>query len=235
MTWKVASKAAAYYGFAVAGDVESKADAGHELRVLVVHAILRHAGVAGEHHAGRQRAELGRTLVRRVVGGIECSLRSDPVRPGGEVFPADAVVQGEAGSHLPAVLGVNPWEVVAVVDQLIVPLAESSHKALLEVRRRIDVAAERTETEAAVRGVDVDHVEPAQIGSASEGKIVGSFHPVQVVVEGVVVAVPGRKRRGRRPEITGDGRLQIGAGRRLPDVLHSKCGDVRTDRKSTRL
>jgi hypothetical protein len=59
-----------------------------------------------------------------------------------------------------------------------------------------------------------------------------AFYPVHVVVEGVVAANPACKRGGPGAEIAGNGRGQIGAGRRLPEVLHSVPGDVLASRRS---
>ena len=61
-------------GLAIAEDVVGEADARHELLVLVVDAVGRDAGIAGEHHAGGQGAELRCALVGGIVGGIECGL-----------------------------------------------------------------------------------------------------------------------------------------------------------------
>ena len=225
------AEAAADDGFAVAEDVVGEADTRHELRVLVVDAVRGHAGIAGEHHAGGQGAELGRALVGGVVGGIECGLEGNLVGPGGEGFPAQAVVQGQAASRLPAVLRVDAGEVVAVVDQLVVALAEAGHEAHLEVRHCVGVlvggagdrVGGRAEAEGAVRTEHVGDVELAQLKVSAECEVVCAFHPVEIVVEGVVVAVPACEGRGRCAEVTGDGGGEIGAGVGLPDVvLHQR-------------
>src|ERR1039458_4605062 len=93
-------------------------------------------------------------------------------------------------------------EVVAVVQELVVALVESSHKAKLEVchcvgiliGRASDLVSGSTEAEATVRLEHVGHVEFAQLNVSAKGDVVGSLHPVQIVVEGVVVAEPTSER-----------------------------------------
>ena len=118
--------AAANRRLAIAEDVVGKTDTGHELLVLVIHAVDREARVTREHHAGRQarssrccgNGELGGARVGRILGGAECGLVADLVVPGRKQFPAQAIIQGEAMIDLPTVLGIDGREVTAVVGLL---------------------------------------------------------------------------------------------------------------------
>ena len=49
----------------------------------------------------------------------------------------------QPASHLPAILGIEAGEVVAVVDLLEVPLGKAGHEAHLEIRRRIGILVGR--------------------------------------------------------------------------------------------
>ena len=105
---------------------------------------------------------------------------ADPVGPGSEGLPAQAVVEGAGGVGLPTVLGVDAGEVVAVVDELVVALAESGHEAHLEVGHGIgilvggaaDLVGGGAEAESAVGLVDVGDVELAELNVSAEGEVV---------------------------------------------------------------
>ena len=132
--------------------------------------------------------------------------------PWGELFPAHAIVKLQPAIHLPTVLDIEAGEVVLIVELLEVPLLEIAHEAHLEVRRRIgivvrgaaDLVGHRSEGEAAVRLIVVGHVESAQLNVPAECDVVVAYDPVQVVVQGVVVAKPACKRGGRGAEIAAD-------------------------------
>ena len=115
--------------------------------------------------------------------------------PRGEDFPAHAVVQLQLVIDLPAILGIQAGEVVPVVQVLVVPLWKEVMKPTWKfamalgywyVCRRLRGLT--VEAEAAVRLIDVHHVELAHLNVPAKGEVVIAFHPVQVVVERVVVA-----------------------------------------------
>ena len=125
---------------------------------------------------------------------------------------------------------------VAVFKQRKVSLLESRHVALLVVRHGVGIGGGRTESESAVRLIVVVNIDFADLEVPADGKVMLAFYPVQVVVEGIVVAQPARKRRRTCAEKAGDAGGEIGAGGRLPECrsdtrAHSKGGDVLASRR----
>jgi hypothetical protein len=130
-SWIEDARAAAHHGLAIAGQVVGEAETRHELQVLVSCTVGRNAGVAGsEQHARGQGGELAGSLVRRVGAGEEFLQLSGVVVPGGEFFPAHAVVQLQPAVYLPAVLGIEAGEVVPIVHLLEVSLLKEFMKPI---------------------------------------------------------------------------------------------------------
>ena len=162
------------------------------------------------------------------------------VVPGSEGLPAQAVVELQAAIGFPAVLRVDAGEVVAIVDELIVALAEAGHEAHEEVAVGVgigvggaaDLVGDAVEAEGAVRGVDVGDVDLGELDVTAEGEVVIALDPVEVVVEGVVVAAPCGVGGGCGAEVAGDGGLQERAGVGLPDVGDAVVGDLGAARRT---
>ena len=172
--------------------------------------------------------------VRNVIGGNEFLQIAVTVRPRGELLPAYAVIHCQVGIDLPAILGIDSGEVSTVVHLLKVSLLEcigAAHEAHHEVRIGIHGSGSAcVEAKRAEGLVNVGHVELTQLVVAAECHVVLAHDPVNVVVEGVVVAHPAGIRRGRGPEIAADRyAAEDVVDARLPDVVytHAAAGSSR--------
>src|ERR1035438_2168941 len=169
-------------------------------------------------------------LACQIGGGTEYGLLPNFVDPGSEFFPANAVVECQPVIDFPAILGIDAREVSPVVQLFVVSLLElvgSGHETQLKVRHGIGIGGGCVETEAAIRLEIVGYVEFAQLVVTAECEVVLAFDPVQVVVEGVVVAKPAGESRRTWAEVAGDTCSQIRARGRLPDILHTRSEEDR--------